>query len=105
MARKYRRRVVLSTGQLTKSVQKVPIAFVGIASNNSSFRRDFNQMTVAELQKLVEEIGVKVNTLATLQLTIATTVNEGLRTLLASSNALLVIAQSHENRIERLEGK
>ena len=61
-------------------------------------------MTVEELQKIVKEIGVKVNTLAQLQLTIATTVNEGLRTLLASSDALLQVAHHHENRIQHLGG-
>lgn len=61
-------------------------------------------MTNKELQHLVEEIGVKINTLAQLQLTIATTVNEGLRTLLASSDALLQIAKNHENRIQGLDG-
>jgi hypothetical protein len=57
-----------------------------------------------ELQKALEDIAVKVNTMATLQLTIATTVNEGLRTLLASTDALLQIAKIHENRIQGLEG-
>lgn len=61
-------------------------------------------MTNKELQKLVEEIGVKINTLAQIQLAIATTVNEGLRTLLASSDALLEVTKSHEQRIQRLEG-
>lgn len=61
------------------------------------------RMTNDELQKIVEEIGIKVNTLAQLQLTIAATVNEGLRTLLASSDALLQIARNHENRIQGLE--
>ena len=60
-------------------------------------------MTIEEQHKLVEDIGVKVNTLAQLQLTIATTVNEGLRTLLSSSDALLQIARNHEDRIQGLE--
>lgn len=60
-------------------------------------------MTIGELQKIVEEIGVKVSKLTQLQLTLATTVNEGLRTLLASSDALLQIARNHEDRIQGLE--
>jgi hypothetical protein len=53
-------------------------------------------MTNEELQKVVEEIAVKVSTLATLQLTLATTVNEGLRTLLACCDAMLEVARNHE---------
>jgi hypothetical protein len=60
-------------------------------------------MTIEELQKVVEDIGVKVNTLAQLQLTIATTVNEGLRILLASSDALLQVARNRGDRIQGLE--
>lgn len=71
---------------------------------NDGLRVTWGHMDNEELQKALEDIAVKVNTMATLQLTIATTVNEGLRTLLASTDALLQIAKIHENRIQGLEG-
>jgi hypothetical protein len=60
-------------------------------------------MTLEELQKLTEEIAIKVNTLATIQLTIATTVNEGFRMLLRNSETLLEIARYHQQRLDDLE--
>ena len=46
-----------------------------------------------EQLQLMGEIDVKISALATLQLSLGTTVNEGLRTPLARSHALLEIVR------------
>ena len=61
-------------------------------------------MTNAELQKVVEDLGDKLVEMAELQKTTFNLVNTGIQGLLLSSQALLQIAQSHERRINRLEG-
>ena len=76
-------------------------------------------MTFEELQKLVEESGVKINHLAQLHLAIASTVEDGLKAQLQASKVLQAsvenlletsrlhkqILASHEGRISGLENQ
>jgi len=62
-------------------------------------------MTFEEMEKLMAEIAVKVNQLAALQLTMASTVNVGLQDLLRQSRILLAATENQELRIRRLEGR
>jgi hypothetical protein len=69
-------------------------------------------MTNDELQQVLEEIAVKVNNLAQLNLTIYSTVHEGLRALRDSSANLLQASDNlmdgirdHEKRLRKIEGQ
>lgn len=62
-------------------------------------------MTHEELQKIVEEIAVKVNHLAAIQITIASTVETGLKDLLRRSKILLAATENQELRLRKLEGR
>lgn len=60
-------------------------------------------MTPDELNKVLEDITVKINHLADLQITMASTVTQGLKSLRDSSENLLEIVRFHEVRIKHLE--
>jgi hypothetical protein len=61
-------------------------------------------MTVKELQRLVEEIGAHVRTLAEQQNVINKLLTEGIRQTGEQIQALLLISQQHKQRLDNLEG-
>lgn len=62
-------------------------------------------MTIEEIEKVLTDITVKINQLAALNLTIAATVDVGLKDLLRNSKILLAATQNQELRIRKLEGR
>jgi len=61
-------------------------------------------MNSEELNAIVENLAVKVNQLADLQLSVARLVHGGMKELLAASQNLLESVRLQEQRIRRLEG-
>jgi ribosomal protein L12E/L44/L45/RPP1/RPP2 len=88
-----------------KSVRRtLKSVFVQSANSNSNFQRGF-EMTIEEIEKVLTDITVKINQLAALNLTIAATVDVGLKDLLRNSKILLAATQNQELRIRKLEGR
>lgn len=57
------------------------------------------------IEAALESLAVKTNQLAALQLTIANTVEVGLKELLRQSRILLAATENQELRIRKLEGR